>query len=227
MTTVLRCDLELHDSLYFATREIGRLYETERVIHNYALCYAVGLASSPFFTRQQTPTYRQDLSALNARGIYVTPARALAADFMLNTWKYASNHYHVKMEKAQTNTPTFGRAKELAVESRFRFYIITQDDTYQPPRWIRLGKWMSKARLSCERIKAPPVRSGEFEVKHPLNPLDVFAAYTVTMCDLINMPPVSLISNSRIEGEHFVIASEGRTEVYLPKNLSFSFERKD
>src|SRR5262245_556505 len=225
MTTVLRCDLELHDSLYFATREIGRLYETERVVNNYALCYALGLASSPYFTRLQTPTYRQDLSSLNGRGIYVTPARALAADFMLNTWKYASNHYHVKMEKAQTNTPTFGRAKELAVESRFRFYIITRDNTLQPPRWIRLGKWMSKARLSCERINDPPVRKGEFEVKHPLNPLDMFAAYTVMMCDLINMPPVSLINNARREGEYFVIAPAGQAEVCLPKNLSFAFER--
>ena len=58
MTTVLCCDLELHDSLYFASREIGRLYETERVLHNYALCYALGLVASPYFTRQQTPTCR-------------------------------------------------------------------------------------------------------------------------------------------------------------------------
>lgn len=94
MTMVLRCDLELHDSLYFASREIGRLYETERTIHNYALCYALGLASSQYFTREQKPTYRQDLSALNERGIYVTPARDLFVDFMLNTWKYGDDYYH-------------------------------------------------------------------------------------------------------------------------------------
>jgi CRISPR-associated protein Csc1 len=236
MATVLCCDLELHDSLYFASREIGRLYETERVIHNYALCYALGLASSPYFTRQQTPTYRQDLSELNERRIYVTPARDLAVDFMLNTWKYADDYYHgwnytghhLNPQKQQppNNVPTFGRAKELAVESRFRFYIMMRDNAYQPPRWIRLGKWMSKARLSCERINEPSVHTGEFEVKHPLNPLDVFAAYTVTMCDIINMPPVSLINNAHSEGEYFVIAPGGRTEVCLPKHLSFSFEKK-
>jgi CRISPR-associated protein Csc1 len=236
MTTVLRCDLELHDSLFFATREIGRLYETERVIHNYALCYALGLASSPYFTRQQAPTYRQDLSSLNGRGIYVTPARALAADFMLNTWKYADDYYHgwnytghhLNPQKKQppNNVPTFGRAKEVAVESCFRFYIITRDNTLRPPHWIRLGKWMSKARLSYERINEPAVRKGPFEVKHPLNPLDVFAAYTVTMCDLINMPPVSLINNARSDGEHFVIAHGEQLEVCLPKHLSFSFGEK-
>ncbi len=234
MTTVLRCDLELHDSLYFASREIGRLYETERVIHNYALCYALGLVSSPYFTREQKPKYREDLSALNERGIYVTPARDLAVDFMLNTWKYADDYFHgwnytghhLNPQKKQppNNVPTFGRAKELAIESRFRFYIVTRNDTLQLPHWIRLGKWMSKAKLSCERINEPPVRTGEFEVKHPLNPLDVFAGYTVTMCDLINMPPVSLINNARIEGEHYAITYEGQAEICLPKHLVFSFD---
>ena len=46
MTHIYRCELELHDSLYFATREIGRLYETEAIVHNYALCYALGLVDS-------------------------------------------------------------------------------------------------------------------------------------------------------------------------------------
>ena len=234
MTTIFSCDLELHDSLYFASREIGRLYETERVIHNYALCYALGLVSSPYFVRQQTPAYREDLSPLNKRGVYVTPARGLSADFMLNTWKFADDYYHgwnytghhlnPQKKQAPNNVPTFGRAKELAVESRFRFYIITPDEKYQPPRWIRLGKWMSKAQLSYERITSPQLRTGEFDVKHPLNPLDVFASYTVTLCDIINLPPVSLIVNSRMAGEYFVVALQGQSEICLPKHLAFNFE---
>ncbi|HYE71914.1 MAG TPA: type I-D CRISPR-associated protein Cas5/Csc1 [Blastocatellia bacterium] len=235
MTTILSCDLELHDSLYFASREIGRLYETERVIHNYALCYALGLVTSPYFTREQKPTYREDLSALNEQGIYVTPASDLSADYMLNTWKFADDYYHgwnytghhLNPQKKQppNNVPTFGRAKELAVESRFRFYIITSNETYRPPRWIRLGKWLSKAQLSYEQITAPQTRTGEFDAKHPLNPLDVFAAYTVTLCDIINMPPVSLITNSRMTGEYFVVTSQGKPEIHLPKHLKFNFEK--
>ena len=31
MTNIYRCEIELHDNLYYATREIGRLYETEVV----------------------------------------------------------------------------------------------------------------------------------------------------------------------------------------------------
>lgn len=88
---VLECEIELHDFVYFATREIGRLYETQGLIHNYALCYALGLVVSPYFTRQQVPQYREDLSRLNERGIYVTPAAPLRHSFSLHTWKYAIN----------------------------------------------------------------------------------------------------------------------------------------
>ncbi len=225
MTTILCCDLELHDSLYFASREIGRLYETERVIHNYALCYALGLTSSNYFTRQQTPNYRQDLSSLNERGIYVTPARDVAIDFSLNTWKYASNHYHVRMEKAQTNTPTFGRVKEVSVESRYQFYVISHNGDYQPPRWIRLGKWMSKASLSVsQRITNPKITTGAFKISHPLNPLDVLTSCEISLCDLINMPPVSLVNNARVSGEHFAIEFSTQEKFYLPARMAFSFD---
>jgi len=46
MTNIYRCEIELHDNLYYATREIGRLYETEAILHNYSLCYALGFVDS-------------------------------------------------------------------------------------------------------------------------------------------------------------------------------------
>ena len=33
---LLRCTITLHDSVYYATREMGTLFETERYFHNYA-----------------------------------------------------------------------------------------------------------------------------------------------------------------------------------------------
>lgn len=112
MNHLYRCTLELHDSLYYATREIGRLYETEPVLHNYALCYALGLVDSDrhlttvsedhsyrYFCPDQVPKYQEHLMPLNDRGIYVTPAKALRHAAVLHTWKYANNNYHVEMEK--------------------------------------------------------------------------------------------------------------------------------
>lgn len=217
MTHIYRCTLELHDSLYYATREIGRLYETEPVLHNYALCYALGLVDSDryatrvpeehsyrYFCPEQVPKYEEHLTPLNQQGIYLTPARSLSHTAILNTWKYADNRYHVEMEKTQKNIPSFGRAKEIAAESRFEFFVISEQPL-QLPRWIRLGKWMSKAEV--EIIETQEVKSSstekEFTFAYPLNPLDVMFSHRVIRYDVVNMPPVSLIQNTRIYGQYY------------------------
>ncbi len=217
MAIIQRCQIELHDSLYFATREIGRLYETEAVIHNYALCYALGLVDSKiysttvpeehsyrYFCPEQVPKYEEHLTPLNQQGIYVTPARSLSHSSTLNTWKYANNNYHVEMEKTQKNIPSFGRAKEIAPESRFEFFLISEK-LLKLPKWIRLGKWMSKAEVLI--VETQEVNSSstekEFIFPCPLNPLDVMFSHQVLSYDVINMPPVSLIQNVRIRGQYY------------------------
>ena len=215
MTHIYRCELELHDSLYFATREIGRLYETEAIVHNYALCYALGLVDSDryntqvpeeheyrYFCREQVPMYEEHLSKLNEVGIYVTPARSLQHTSVLHTWKYANNNYHVEMEKTKTNIPSFGRAKEIAPESTFEFFILSQNPLPKPSKWIRLGKWMSKAELTVKALDKAKQGNGDFIFPYPLNPLDVMFTHQVLSYDTVNMPPVSLIRNVSMNG-HF------------------------
>src|SRR6266699_234851 len=77
------CRLVFHESLYYATREVGRLYETEGCLHNYALTYALGLAAAPYFQAQQVPHYVEELTPLNERGIYITPARGVEVQYTL------------------------------------------------------------------------------------------------------------------------------------------------
>ena len=215
MPSIYRCQIELHDSLYFATREIGRLYETEPVIHNYALCYALGLVDSPiysttvaeedsyrYFCPEQIPKYEQHLTALNKQGIYVTPARSISHTSTLNTWKYANNNYHVEMEKTQKNIPSFGRTKEIAPESKFEFFIISEKPL-KLAKWIRLGKWMSKAELTTEEIVNFVSKNGDFIFPYLLNPLDVMFSHQVLSYDVVNMPPVSLIQNIKIRGQYY------------------------
>ncbi|MFE1748028.1 type I-D CRISPR-associated protein Cas5/Csc1 [Coleofasciculus sp. H7-2] len=217
MPLIYRCQLELHDSMYYATREIGRLYETEAVIHNYALCYALGLVDSEiyattvpeehsyrYFCPEQVPKYEEHLTPLNEQEIYVTPARSLSHSSTLNTWKYANNNYHVEMEKTQKNIPSFGRAKEIAPESKFEFFMISKKPL-KLSKWIRLGKWMSKAEVAI--VETQEVNSSsaekEFIFAHPLNPLDVMFSHRVISYDVVNMPPVSLIQNVRIRGQYY------------------------
>jgi CRISPR-associated protein Csc1 len=233
MTIIYRCQLELHDSLYFATREIGRLYETEPIVHNYALCYALGLVDSQiysttvaeedsyrYFCPEQVPKYEQHLTPLNFQGIYVTPARAVNHAAILNTWKYANNNYHVEMEKTQKNIPSFGRAKEIAPESVFEFFLIAQKQL-KLAKWIRLGKWMSKAELTFEELPKPKIAEGVFTCPHPLNPLDVMFTNQVISYDVVNMPPVSLIQNVQMRGQFYQF--DGRKELKIPVRMEYRF----
>ncbi|WP_392477343.1 type I-D CRISPR-associated protein Cas5/Csc1 [Nostoc sp. C110] len=233
MVFIYRCQLELHDSLYFATREIGRLYETEPIIHNYALCYALGLVDSQiysttvaeehsyrYFCPEQVPKYEEHLTPLNQQGFYVTPARSLNHSSILNTWKYANNNYHVEMEKTQKNIPSFGRAKEIAAESKFEFFVISQKEL-KLSKWIRLGKWMSKAEVTVEPLPKPKIAEGIFTCTHPLNPLDVMFTNQVISYDVVNMPPVSLIQNVQMRGQYYQF--DGIQNLKIPVRIEYRF----
>ncbi|MGL5807344.1 MAG: type I-D CRISPR-associated protein Cas5/Csc1 [Xenococcaceae cyanobacterium] len=234
MTHIYRCTIELHDSLYYATREIGRLYETEPILHNYGLCYALGLVDSDrysttvteehsynYFCPEQIPKYQEHLTPLNQQGIYVTPAKTNNYAAVLNTWKYANNNYHVEMEKTQKNIPSFGRTKEIAPESQFECFVIS-DRPLNLPKWIRLGKWMSKAEVKIESLQFKLNRENNFICSHPLNPLDVMFANQVFSYDTINMPPVSLIRNVRMTGEYYTF--EGLKDLQIPARMQYRFE---
>lgn len=233
MTHIYRCRLELHDSLYYATREIGRLYETEPILHNYSLCYALGLVDSAvhsttvpeehsyrYFCPEQVPKYAEHLTPLNEQGIYITPARAVHHASVLHTWKYANNNYHVEMEKTQKNIPSFGCAKEIAPESIFECFILSEK-ALTLPKWIRLGKWMSKAEVTIQPLTLKFNRENIFTCSHPLNALDVMFTNQVLSYDTINMPPVSLIRNVQMRGEFFTF--DELKNLRLPVRMAYRF----
>jgi len=216
------CKLTLHENLFYATREIGRLYETGRYLHNYGLTYALGFAVSPYRNNSAMPRYLEDLSALNEAGIYVTPARPENITFELNTFKYADNRYRVKMELGQRNTPSFGRAKEIAVGSTFDFAVVSAEPIMKK-RWIRLGKWMSKAWVEvCSEVEVDKIREGEAAGNFPINPLDISTETKLQTYDLISMPPVSLLDNVHFTGPHYQIEMNKKQYV-LPVDLAYRF----
>lgn len=211
--------LTFHENLFFATREAGRLYETGRFLHNYALTYALGLARAPYFHAQQVPHYADDLEALNLAGIYVTPARGIEITFELTTFKYADNAYHVEMGKTTHNTPSFGRAKEIAQGSCFEFALLAA----QPPalpRWVRMGLWRSKALL--ERVGETDLKAAGMGLETaslPLNPLDLSQG-EFKVFDLIAMPPASLLENVQVQTDWLAGEVAGR-KLLLPEHMAY------
>jgi CRISPR-associated protein Csc1 len=216
---VSRCLLTLYDFVYYATREMGRLYETGKYLHNYGLAFALGLAKAPYASLQQTPTYAAHLAPLNEAGIYVTPARPIAHDFLFHTFKLASVPYYSITPQTTVNKVLYGRAKELAPNSVFEFYVISTKP-YKPPTWIRLGKWMSKAALKVDKTEeVDQIRQGDYASAFPMNPLDLPPETRLRTYDLISMPPVSLLDHAQLTGPHYTLA-DGRC---LPAGLAYRF----
>jgi CRISPR-associated protein Csc1 len=214
------CRLTFHENLFYATREVGRLYETGRYLHNYALTYALGLAVAPYFHRQQVPVYAEELAPLNERAIYVTPARGVNVRYELVTFKYADNAYRVRMAPGRRNTPSFGRAKEIAVGSQFEFAVISQE-AIRLPRWVRMGLWRSKALVAClGTSELEKLARSEQVADLPLNPLDVPGSLHIF--DLISMPPSSLVDNARLETEWLRAEVAGRV-IMLPCGMTYTF----
>jgi CRISPR-associated protein Csc1 len=213
---ITRCHITLHEPLFFATRETGRLYETGRYLHNYALTYAFGLAQSSYFNQVQVPCYADELAAVRAINLYITPAMPREVTYQLATIKYGDEVTHSEMLPGRLNTPSFGKLKELAPESIFACYVLSSEPITLP-RWIRLGKWHSKALVETEVVKITE-RSGDYLAACPLNPLDV-PPNTLRAFDIISMPPSSLVTNARCHGEHYEVGNG----VGIPVGLRYTF----
>ncbi len=225
LVRVRQCRLTLHDGLYFATREIGLLFETERYIHNYALSYALfndSLIRLPFYAPAQRPTYAEDLALLNQAGVYVTPARPVLVDYQLVTYKIAQVTYHQRAERfGAPNYPrNIGRVKELAPGSTFDFFVLGEGGELPLPHWIRLGKWMSKAEVEVRADSRVPFHAGEYLCRHPLNPLDL-GPNRLGVFNIISMPPVSLVESARLTGQ-FISVDTDRGAIDLPAGMAYT-----
>jgi CRISPR-associated protein Csc1 len=219
------CRLTLHDFLFYASREMGRLYETEKYLHNYGLTYAMGLARSPYANLAQAPRYQADLERVNEQGVYVTPASPLHYTFAFHTFKMANVNYYNFTPQISNNQAVFGRAKELAPESSFAFFVLSEREVVLPS-WVRLGKWMAKARIEVLAREQARVKAGSYRAVGALNPLDVGSM--PDNCNIIAMAPASLITNAYYTGPYYEIAAPsgfGARTLCLPAEMSYQPER--
>jgi len=215
------CRLKLHDYLFYASREMGRLYETEKYLHNYGLTYALGLVRPPYAHPVQVPRYQEDLQVMNEQGVYVTPAHPLRTTFSFITFKMANVRYYSFTPQVSTNQVVFGRAKELAPESTFEFFVLSES---QPrlPRWIRLGKWMAKAHVEVTCEGYAELKQGDYRANGALNPLDL--GQLPEHCNIVAMAPASLITNAHFTGSYYELKcgeEKNAPIVRLPAGMSY------
>jgi len=201
---IQQCILRADGPIYYATREVGRLYETGDHLHNYALTYALGFAQSAYHVDSLNPAYTEQLSTATARGIYVTPGTPHRVTHMISSLKFGGETWHEDTAKKKTgNYPRYGRIKEIAPGSTFDFYVLSPEPLWLP-HWVRVGIWMTKCEITIEA-------AGYVEESHTdalqscpvaLNPLDLVAdPYNF---DIVPMPPNSLIRHAQIGGNWLI-----------------------
>lgn len=249
MPHIYHCEITLHEATFFSSREISNTYYTEPLLGNYALAYAFGLVSTPYFNQGEIH-YVQDLVALNGQGIYVTPGTLLGSPrftfgqfnaqpdaywfaFANNaivaksdgSWVEKSGpvwyeHYEGERRKiGLENRPQHGRFRMLAIGNTAVCHIISRDPLTLP-RYIRLGKFMSKARVTITEQPINIVQRHEQRLDLLLNPADLPSGYRLTIFDLVTVPPTPLVQNVVLSGDFYEMGN-GRC---LPVGMRFGIE---
>ena len=249
MPHIYRCTLRLLEPTFFSTREISNLYQTEAFIGHLALCYALGLAPSRYYNDGKTVHYREDLAALNHQGIYVTPAtlnsnaRFTIGQFNAQPDSYWSamgnnalvtapqgmwaekegNNWYItdgvqRRKHGTENRPQFGRIRMLAIGNEAQFFVISQTPQTLPS-YIRLGKWMSKARVMVEPAQIIGEEDGG-SIPFLLAAADLAPDAQFLAFDLLNVPPTPLVRNSLIRGTCYKLDRD----TCLPRGMRFNLE---
>lgn len=236
---IYRGTLVLKEHVYFASREIGILFATEPMIGNYALTYALGLCHAPYYWNGG-PRYRQDLLPLNEADIYVTPAAFRDFYFAFQQFNAQTDTYYSRFDQnaiatvrgqvaRPNNFPQNGKLRMLGLGSRGHFYLLNgQDRALNLPRYIRLGKFNSKARVDWAEVGAQPFDGEDVLVRNALNAADLPASADVRILSLLSVHPAPLVTSALFSGRGWRLApgaaSEAREDDVLPEGLRYGVE---
>lgn len=208
--------IELEDYLFFASMEKGKVAETAPLIHNYALAYGMGWVSSPYYHGQQAPAYAKQLQPLNEGGMYIYPASPVQVTHRL--MQYNTTAESIRMVRGRSlGYPNWGFIRCIRPGSIFQTYALTREPVMFPKQ-IRLGKWMSQARLTVR--ECPIDQATGTSCTHLINvqDLQVIPAYFST---LYNLLPTQLIAQAEWEkavpGYQVRWGNKEKEKVFLPQ----------
>jgi len=234
--------LTLKEHTFFASREIGIFYESEPLIGNYALAYALGLCAAPY-DWSGPPRYKEDLGPLNDKGLYVTPAtfepdslRYAISQFNAQTdsyyFRFDQNAIASDREKKSraANFPQSGKIRMLGLESQADFFLLNrQGIELNLPSYIRLGKFNSKARVVWEKLilkSTQPVRLEDVALDFLLNAVDLTPdmAANLRAFSVYNVHPAPLLSRCHLSGSFWHCGTRAGEDIYLPEGMRFGVD---
>lgn len=154
-------------------------------------------------------------------GHSVSQWNARPHQYAVKNWKAAE----LPKEQKGKNLPKFGKERVLDQQNLLTAYILPyEDDAYslasKIPRYIRLGKKRSKARIRTKLVEGT-IEEGEFLSNHPFG---IYDYEGVPLGDLVSvrMRPVPLIVQGRYNGKFLRISRDGKHEdTVFPYKLEF------
>lgn len=238
MDSALELTIRTQGEIWFASREVGRLADTEPYFLNTALYYALGLASGRYVDRLFEPTYVDDTEAV-ADEIYVTPAAPTpraedgVGNWITSTYNttsddYATINYSAQEDPdAKRNLPSYGRRRVLGHGNELRCYVLgrgvdADDLEDRIPGYARLGKKRGKAKVETRRLAVDTDR-GDYDLGHPIGAYDTEQTPTGELLTK-RMRPMPLVVQGRYDGPHVELTGPDEDEEWsleLPGDLRF------
>jgi CRISPR-associated protein Csc1 len=247
---VYRCELTLMEATFFSSREVSATYQTEPLIGNIALAYAFGFCQSPYFNdgtifykehlgalnergvyvtpATVTGKPRFTIGQFNAQadsywyamgaGAIVTRPDDGWAVGAGKTWRIVRTDGK-RSKIAAESRPQYGRIRFLAIGNKTVGYVLSQEPLILP-RYVRLGKFMSKARVAVDEMPAEEVEREGVVVPFLLNPADLPPEMPLAVFDLISVPPTPLVRNGRLSGRFYRLGDKA----LLPVGMRFGVE---
>ena len=214
---IYRCDLTLHDYLFFASTERGKVADTSPFVHNYALTYALGWAPGVWYNGQQKARYPADLMPIQDR--YITPATLVQGASTIVQYNTLSEK--LRFDKQQSiGYPDWGFVKCFKPNTLFRAYARFLDQE-ELPRYIRLGKFMAKTRIKVVAAKSIAQKRGGCKVPYLLNWSDL-REKPITFNVQATSLPSRLVSQAQFEDVDFLqVAFDDGDTVNLPLAMGY------
>lgn len=229
---ILELDIILQEATFFASHEIHNLYLTEGVIGNYALAYALGFVRSPYdrkevgylkdlpllndqsiYVTPAWPTkrvrYRTEQFNCQSESYYGAMENNAVVEITGRQYiqpgtkgkEYVTESGKRKKIRA-INRPQLGILKMLCPENKFKCHVISQQKI-SVPQYVRLGKFMSKAKITVEKL----VVHGEKQMEQHfnlINPLDLPDDCQILFGDTINIHPTPLLRKALLRGRWYI-----------------------
>lgn len=248
---IYRGTLTLMEATFFSSREVSSFYQVEPVLGNFALAYALKLCESAYYNDgtihyQAHLATLNDEGIYVTPGTFVEQPQFLLRTLNTQTDSYWSlygqgfiaappphgrvikqSRYHPINERGEigkgiraVNRPQHGRIRLLAAGNVARCYVMSQSALHLP-NYVRLGKFMSKARVIWETLEIETVDHARHTVSMLLNPADLGPDSQLLTFDLISIPPTPLVRNATLEGPFFRLSKDE----WLPQEMRFGVGR--